>query len=57
MSDIQTLTPATGPKCPVCGGQTLLMRKHKAVEAETKIYRCLVCNVQYPVAKPKPADG
>lgn len=58
MSDIlpaQIGDVATGPKCPVCGGQTMPMAKHKAVEAQTIFYRCVICHVQYPVAKTKQA--
>jgi hypothetical protein len=58
MSDFQPtdLVPASGPACPLCGGETCLTQMHKAVAAAMNVFRCRVCNVEYPVVK-KDAEG
>jgi hypothetical protein len=58
MSDFQSsdLIPASGPNCPLCGGETFLTQMHKAVAAVMNVFRCRACNVEYPVVK-KDAGG
>lgn len=58
MSDFQPtdLIPAPSPKCPLCGGATFLAPMHAAVAAVTNVFRCRVCNVEFPVVK-KGADN
>ncbi len=37
------------PRCPVCGAETVLLRKHTVLEVVTRVFRCTMCDVQYPV--------
>lgn len=63
MSDIENNTqhdnqPDTvTPRCPVCGGPTVLAVMHKSVQAALNVFRCTVCYVQYPVVKRPQADA
>jgi uncharacterized protein YbaR (Trm112 family) len=56
MSDFQPSDLMPTPNCPLCGGEMFLTQMPKAVAAVTNVFRCRVCNVEYPVVK-KDADG
>ena len=45
------------PNCPLCGGETFLTQMHDAVAAVMNVFRCRVCNVEYPVAKKDAEDA
>lgn len=49
--DINHVDAIRCPRCPVCGAETVLIQKHKAVAALTNVFRCTECGVQYPVEK------
>lgn len=53
MSDFELsdFLPVPAPKCPLCGGATFLTRMHAAVAAVTNVFRCRICDVEFPVAK------
>jgi hypothetical protein len=53
MSDLSigNLNAAPTPRCPVCGGETILTDMHKAVAKVTEVFRCTRCHVEYPVAR------
>ena len=60
MSDFETQPDQPGamtPPCPVCGGSTILVVVHKAIQSALDIFRCTVCHVHYPVVKRPPADA
>ncbi len=54
MSDIQpndlVLVPPA-PRCPLCGGETLLTQMHAAVAKAIDVFRCRQCGVEYPVVR------
>jgi len=57
MSDFQPSDLMPTPNCPLCGGETFLIKMHAAVAAVMNVFRCRVCNVEYPVVKKDAGDA
>lgn len=53
MSDLSIgdLNAAPTPRCPVCGGETILTDTPKPVAKVTDVFRCKRCHVEYPVVR------
>ena len=44
----QSRMPA--PSCPMCTGETAVKQVHREPAGELIVYKCRICEVEYPVA-------